>query len=125
MGATVFVNNRALTDASGSALSTNFPCVGKTPAPPAPFVPIPYPNISKGGDTEQGSTKVSADGKPVALKDSSDFSTSKGNEAATAGGGLVTAKQNGKSWYFMYSMDVKIEGKEVPRAFDIMAGNTQ
>jgi hypothetical protein len=31
----------------------------------------------------------------------------------------------GKSWYFMYSMDVKIEGKEVPRAFDIMAGNTQ
>ena len=125
MGATVFVNNRALTDSSGSALSINFPCVGKTPGPPAPFIPIPYPNISKGGDTEQGSEKVSADGKPVALKDSSDFSTSKGNEAATAGGGLITSKQMGKSWYFMYSMDVKIEGKEVPRAFDIMAGNTQ
>jgi Domain of unknown function (DUF4150) len=125
VGATVFVNNRALTDVSGSALSTKFPCVGKTPGPPAPFVPIPYPNIAKGGDTENGATKVDADGKTIALKNSSDFSTSKGNEAATAGGGLVTAKQNGKSWYFMYSMDVKIEDKEVPRAFDIMAGNSQ
>jgi len=123
VSATVFVNNRALTDPSGSALSTNFPCVGKTPGPPAPFIPIPYPNISKGKDTTDGSKKVTADGKEVALKNSSTFSTSVGNEAATAGGGLVTAKQKGKSNYFMYSMDVKIEGKEVPRAFDIMAGN--
>ena len=123
MPASVFVNNRALTDANGSALSLNFPCVGKTPAPPAPFVPIPYPNISKGGDTADGSTTVTADGKPVALKNSSNFSTSKGNEAATAGGNLITAKQNGKTSYKMYSMDVKIEGKEVPRAFDIMSGN--
>ena len=125
MANTVFVNNRAVTDASGSALNINFPCVGKTPGPPAPFIPVPYPNISRGGDTENAAGKVSADGKPVALKDSSDFGTSQGNEAATAGGGLVTSKQMGKSWYFMYSMDVKIEGKEVPRSFDIMAGNTQ
>jgi Domain of unknown function (DUF4150) len=123
MPASVFVNGRALTNTSGSALSTNFPCVGKTPGPPAPFIPVPYPNISKGGDTEKGSKKVSADGSPIALKDSSDFSISTGNEAATAGGGIVTSKIKGKSWYFMYSMDVKVEGKEVPRAFDIMAGN--
>jgi len=123
MGATVFVNNRALTDAGGSAMSANFPCVGKTPGPPAPFIPIPYPNVSKGGDTEKGAKKVTADGKDVAVKNESKFSTSVGNEAATAGGGLVTAKQKGKSNYFMYSMDVKIEGKEVPRAFDIMAGD--
>ncbi|GAB4549887.1 MAG: hypothetical protein Tsb007_00530 [Rhizobacter sp.] len=123
MPATVFVNNRALTDSGGSALSTNFPCVGKTPAPPAPFAPIPYPNISKGGDTADGSKKVTADGKEIALKNSSNFSTSNGNEAASAGGGIVTSKQKGKSSYLMYSMDVKIEGKEVPRAFDIMAGN--
>lgn len=123
MGATVTVNKRALTDAKGSALSVNFPCVGKTPGPPAPFVPVPYPNVSKGKDTAKGSKKVKADGKPVALKNESEFSSSVGNEAATAGGGLVTSKQKGKSWYFMYSMDVKIEGKEVPRAFDIMAGD--
>jgi hypothetical protein len=119
----VFVNSRAITHASGQAMSIKFPCVGKTPGPPAPFIPIPYPNISQGSDTDDGSTKTEANGKPIALKDSSVFKTSKGNEAATAGGGLVTSKQSGKSCYMMYSMDVKIEGKEVPRAFDIMAGN--
>lgn len=124
MSCTVFVNNRALTHADGKALSINFPCVGKTPGPPAPFIPVPYPNISKGKDTAEGSKKVSADGQPVALKDESEFSTSKGNEAATAGGGLVTSKQMGTSSYFMYSPNVVIEGKEVPRAFDIMAGNS-
>ena len=123
MADTVFVNNRALTDTAGTTLSAKFPCVSKTPAPPAPFVPIPYPNVAKGGDTEQGSKKVAADGDPIALKDDSDFSTSVGNEPATAGGNMVTSKQKGKSWFFMYSMDVKIESKEVPRAFDIMAGS--
>ena len=124
MANTVFVNFRAVSHANGNALSINFPCVGKTPGPPAPFVPVPYPNVSKGADTDKGSKKVKVDGKPVALKDSSVFKTSVGNEAATAGGGLITAKTKGKSGYFMYSMDVKIEGKEVPRAFDIMAGNS-
>jgi hypothetical protein len=123
MGNTVYVNNRAVTHANGQAKSINFPCVGKTPGPPAPFVPVPYPNISQGSDTAKGSKKVKVDGKEVCLKDESEFSMSQGNEAATAGGGLVTSKQKGASWYFMYSMDVKIEGKEVPRAFDIMAGN--
>jgi hypothetical protein len=76
-----------------------------------------------GSDTADGSTKVSADGATVALKNQSNFSKSTGNEAATAGGGLITSKTQGKSSYLMYSMDVKIEGEEVPRAFDIMAGN--
>ena len=124
MGCTVFVNSRAVAHAKGSTLSANFPCVGKTPGPPAPFVPVPYPNVSKGKDTAKGSKKVKADDKPVALKNESEFSTSVGNEAASAGGGIVTSKQKGKSSYFMYSMDVKIEGKEIPRAFDIMAGNS-
>ncbi|MCA9706875.1 MAG: DUF4150 domain-containing protein [Myxococcales bacterium] len=119
----VFVNNRAVIHAKGSAKSINFPCVGKTPGPPPPFVPVPYPNISMGSDNTKGSKKTKIHGKEVALKDQSYFSTSKGNEAATAGGGLVTAKQNGKSGFNMYSMDVKIEGKEVPRAFDIMSGD--
>ena len=123
MSTTVFVNARALTHANGDALSINFPCVGKTPGPPAPFIPVPYPNVSKGADTDDGSKKTEADGKPIALKDSSVFKTSTGNEAATAGGGLVTSKLKGKSSYFMYSLDVKIESKEVPRSFDIMAGD--
>ncbi|MBN2716916.1 MAG: DUF4150 domain-containing protein [Deltaproteobacteria bacterium] len=123
MSCKVFVNMRAITHANGQAKSINFPCVGKTPGPPAPFVPVPFPNISMGSDTDKASKKVKADGKPIALKDQSVFKTSKGNEAATAGGGLITAKKSGKSGYMMYSTDVKIEKKEVPRAFDIMAGN--
>ena len=123
MSDNVFVNNRAVTHAKGSAKSINFPCVGKTPGPPAPFVPVPYPNISKGADNDKGSKKVAVEGKAVALKNKSVFSTSVGNEAATAGGGIVTGKQKGKSNYFMYSMDVKFEKNEVPRAFDIMAGD--
>jgi hypothetical protein len=123
MSTTVFVNARMLAHANGKALSINFPCVGKTPGPPAPFVPVPYPNISKGADTFNGSTKTEADGKPIAVKDTSVFVISKGNEPALAGGGLITAKIIGKSGYMMYSLNVKVEGKEVPRAFDIMAGN--
>lgn len=123
MSNNVFVNNRAVTHAKGSAKSINFPCVGKTPGPPAPFVPVPYPNVSKGADTDKGSKKVKVEGKAVALKNKSVFSTSVGNEAASAGGGLVTGKQKGKSNYFMYSMDVKFEKSEVPRSFDIMAGD--
>ena len=123
MSNNVFVNNRAVTHAKGSAKSINFPCVGKTPGPPAPFVPVPYPNVSKGADTDKGSKKVKVEGKPVALKNKSVFSTSVGNEAASAGGGIVTSKQKGKSNYFMYSMDVKFEKSEVPRTFDIMAGD--
>jgi hypothetical protein len=124
MSDTVFVNNRALTQSSGQAKSINFPCVGKTPGPPPPpFIPIPYPNVSLGSDTSKGSKKVTADGNPIALKNESEFGQSTGNEAASAGGGLVTSKQKGKSSYFMYSMDVKIEDKEVPRSFDIMAGD--
>lgn len=124
MSCKVFINNRAITHANGSAKSINFPCVGKTPGPPAPFVPVPYPNISMGSDTDKASKKVKADGKPVALKNKSVFKTSKGNEAATAGGGMITTKTSGKSSYMMYASDVKIEKKEVPRAFDIMAGDS-
>ena len=123
MSNNVFVNNRAVTHAKGSAKSINFPCVGKTPGPPAPFVPVPYPNVSKGADTDKGSKKVLVEGKAVALKNKSVFSASVGNEAASAGGGIVTSKQKGKSNYFMYSMDVKFEKNEVPRSFDIMAGD--
>jgi hypothetical protein len=120
----VFANSREITHAKGTGKSINFPCVGKTPGPPAPFVPIPYPNISLASDTDKAAKKVSAHGKPVALKNSSNFKTSKGNEAATAGGGMITSKQNGTSAYMMYSMDVKVEGAELPRAFDIMAGDS-
>ena len=99
-----------------------FPDVCKTPAPPAPFVPIPYPNIAMSSDTASGSSQVKCDGNPVCVKDSN-FSTSTGDEAGTAGGGVVSNKTKGKAEFVNFSFDVKFEGKNVPRALDLMLHN--
>ena len=98
-----------------------FPDVCKTPAPPAPPVPIPYPNIAQSTDTAKGSSTVKCDGNPVCLKDSN-FSTSSGDEAGSVGG-VVSSKNKGKAEFVNYSFDVKIEGKNVPRAMDLMLHN--
>ena len=59
---------------------------------PAPFVPVPYPNIAQSSDTSQGSTTVKADGNPIMLQGSS-FAQSSGDEAGSAGGGLPLLAQ--------------------------------
>lgn len=122
MGVTVNVNMRSVVHKSSSGIASAFPDVCKTPAPPAPFVPIPYPNISKSSDTSKGSKKVKMDGNPIMLKDS-EFSMSTGDEAGSAGGNMVTNKTKGPSAFMMYSFDVKVEGKNVPRQLDIMMHN--
>ena len=45
MAQKVFAQGSGIVHKGGSGLSVNFPDVCKTPAPPAPFVPVPYPNI--------------------------------------------------------------------------------
>ena len=122
MGVTVNVNMRSVVHKSSSGIASAFPDVCKTPAPPAPFVPIPYPNISKSSDTSKGSKKVKMDGNPIMLKDS-EFSMSTGDEAGSAGGNMVTNKTKGPAAFMMYSFDVKVEGKNVPRQLDIMMHN--
>ena len=75
--------------AKGIALA--FPDVCKTPAPPGPPVPIPYPNIAQLG---QASPVTDASGKAVLVGPSGDHvllldsevSTSTGDEAGSAGG---------------------------------------
>ena len=56
------------------------------------------------------------------MKDSN-FSTSTGDEAGTAGGGVASNKTKGKAEFVNYSFDVKFEGKNVARAFDLMLHN--
>jgi hypothetical protein len=48
---------------------------------------------------------------------------STGDEAGSAGGGVVSNKIKGKAEFVLFSMDVKFEGKNVCRAFDIMLHN--
>lgn len=122
MGVTVGVNFLSVVHASSNGVSIAFPDVCKTPAPPAPFVPIPYPNIAKSSDTSKGTTKVKCDGNPVCVKDSN-FSMSSGDEAGSAGGGMISSKIKGKAEFVLFSFDVKFEGKNVARAFDLMLHN--
>jgi hypothetical protein len=122
MAVTVGVNNLSVVHAGSNGITIAFPDVCKTPAPPAPFVPIPYPNIAKSSDTAQGASTVKCDGNPVCVKDSN-FSMSTGDEGGTAGGGMVSSKIKGKAEFVNFSFDVKFEGKNVPRALDLMLHN--
>ena len=53
MPCTVFANGRGVVHKGSGGMSTVFPDVCKTPAPPAPPIPIPYPNIGKAADTSR------------------------------------------------------------------------
>ncbi|WP_438037705.1 DUF4150 domain-containing protein [Sorangium sp. So ce128] len=121
MGVTVGVNMMSVVHAKSSGITIAFPDVCKTPAPPAPPLPIPYPNIAKSGDTAKGTKKVKCDGESVCVKDSN-FSTSTGDEAGSLGG-IVSSKTKGKAEFVNFSFDVKFEGKNVARAFDLMLHN--
>ena len=121
MPATVNVNNLTVVHASSSGMVTGFPDVCKTPSPAGP-IPIPYPNIAQSSDTTQGSSTVKVDGNPIMLKESV-FATSTGDEAGSAGGGVVSNTIKGKAEFVLYSFDVKVEGKNVPRLTDIMILN--
>lgn len=120
MGVTVGVNKRSVVHKSSGGITIAFPDICKTQCGPA-VVPIPYPNIAKSGDTAKGSKKVKCDGNPVSLKDSN-FKTSTGDEPGVLKG-IASSKTKGKAEFINYSFDVKIEGKNVARAFDLMLHN--
>lgn len=121
MGVTTGVNHLSVVHKDSGGVTIAFPDVCKTPSPGGP-IPIPYPNIAMSSDTAAGSKSVKIDGNPVCLKDSN-FKTSTGDEAGTAGGGVASNKTKGKAEFVNFSMDVKIEGKNVPRALDLMLHN--
>ena len=121
MGVTVGVNSLSVVHKGSNGVTTAFPDVCKTPSPAGP-IPIPYPNVAKSSDTAKGSSKVKCDGNPICLKDSN-FSMSTGDEAGSAGGGIISNKIKGKAEFINFSFDVKVEGKNVARAFDLMLHN--
>ncbi len=121
MPVTVGVNFLSVVHKASNGTTIAFPDVCKTPSPAGP-IPIPYPNVAMSSDTASGTTKVKCDGESTCVKDSN-FSTSTGDEAGSAGGGVASSKQKGKAEFVMGSMDVKFEGKNVMRAFDLMLHN--
>jgi hypothetical protein len=121
MPVNVGVNKMSVVTKDSNGVTSAFPDVCKTPSPGGP-VPIPYPNVAQSSDTAKGTKTVSVKGNPVCVKDSN-FSTSTGDEAGTAGGGVASSKTKGKAEFVNFSFDVKFEGKNVARAFDLMLHN--
>ncbi|HXT30760.1 MAG TPA: DUF4150 domain-containing protein [Vicinamibacterales bacterium] len=127
MSSSVFANGREISakkQANQSIAAMPDPCLSP-PSPPAGPVPIPYPNFSQASDTSNGTKTVKIQGGEAGIKDSSDYSTSKGNEAATRtlGMGVVTHTIQGKTKFAAWSFDVQFEGKNVTRQMDLTTHN--
>jgi hypothetical protein len=116
MGQTTFANMRGIVHKGSGGMSMVFPDVCKTPAPPAPPIPIPYPNIGMASDTTSGPSKVKTDGKMPMVKGAK-YSKSSGDEPGTIGGILSNVNRS-VCEFLMYSFDVKFEGKNVCRLGD-------
>lgn len=85
--------------------------VCKTPSPGGP-VPIPYPNFGQCAQATSCSTKVKICGSQT-ITTGSNIPMSTGDEAGTAGGGVVSNQFKGKISFKKGSSKVKAEGKPV------------
>ncbi|MFT3766876.1 MAG: DUF4150 domain-containing protein [Minicystis sp.] len=121
MPATVNCNMRTVVHAASNGVATAFPDACQTPTPGGP-VPVPYPNVAMSTDTSMGSVQVKMDGNPIMLQNSV-FAQSTGDEAGSAGGGVVSGMIKGKAQFVSFSFDVMVEGKSVPRLADPMVQN--
>ncbi len=121
MPATMVVNMMTVVHKSSVGMVMFFPDVCLTPAPPAPPLPIPYPNIAMSSDTDEGTTTVKVDGNPIMVQDSK-FKSSSGDEAGSLFG-VVSHKNKGKAEFINFSFDVKADGKMIGRLLDPMIGN--
>lgn len=121
MPATVVVNFMTVVHASSNGMVMFFPDVCLTPAPPAPPIPLPYPNIAMSSDTDEGSSTVKMDGNPIMIQDSK-FKQSSGDEPGSLKG-VVSVNTKGKAEFINFSFDVKVDGKMTARLLDPMIGN--
>ena len=98
----------ATTNGGGQCMA--FPDVCKTPAPPAPFVPIPYPNIGMCNQAKGStcSSKVKIMNKKTCTK-KTEISKTMGDEAGTLKG-LVSGTNMDKCTRKMAYSKVKVEG---------------
>lgn len=123
---TVSVNppKTPVTKGSQGIAAATIPNVCKMPGPPAPFVPVPLPNIGKSGMSPKDYSKdVTFDGNPVGIKGST-FESMGDIASKGTGGGLISANTHGITKFIgPGSMDVKVEGKNVQLLSDPMLNN--
>jgi len=101
----------AVTKQAGQCFA--FPDVCKTPAPPAPPIPIPYPNIAMPMMGNPATLKVLISGMP-ALTKASKIPISNGDQPGVAGG-MASSKVMGPAEFVLGSMKVKLEGNPAVR----------
>ena len=123
MPVSVGVNFMSVVHEGSGGVTVVFPDVCKTPAAPAPPIPVPYPNVARSADAAKTARSVQADGHPLCTKGSC-FRTSTGDEAGTLGG-VASSTTKGQARFVNYALDVQVEGKPVPRALDLMLHNDQ
>lgn len=87
------------------------PDVCLVPAPPAPPIPTPFPNMGQVAMATKTPTKVLIQNMPVIVM-MSEIPMSQGDEAGT-NGGVVSGQNMGKIAYMQASMKVLAEGKGV------------
>jgi uncharacterized Zn-binding protein involved in type VI secretion len=123
MSVSVVVNSLTLAHKGSNGIAAaTAPDVCKTPSPGGP-VPIPYPNIAKSSSLDNGTTTVKAEGNMIANK-GSDYASSNGDEAGTAGGVKSSVNMKAAKW-ILYSMDVKVDGANACRLSDKMTSNNE
>ena len=98
----------ATTMAGGMCMGT--PDVCKVPAPPAPPIPTPFPNIGQCPMATGTTTKVMIMNMP-ALTEASKIALSSGDEAGVAGG-VVSGMNMGQVVFRTMSSKVSFEGKK-------------
>jgi hypothetical protein len=99
----------ASTAAGGMCMG--MPDVCKTPAPPAPPIPIPYPNIAQCAMANPGTASLKVlILNASTLKLQSEIPISSGDEAGVAGG-VVSGMNMGPAKFIKGSSKVLVEGK--------------
>jgi len=109
----------ASTNGGGNCFA--IPDVCKTPAPPGPPIPIPYPNTGMLNQAVSTSMKVKICGKQ-AVTTKSKIPKTMGDEAGVAGG-LISGMNMGPASFKKGSTKVKVEGSPVISLTSMTAHN--
>lgn len=109
----------ALTTGGGSCFAIPDTCL--TPAPPAPPIPIPYPNTGMPNQSKKHASKVKFHKKPVVTK-KSEISRTMGDEAGV-NKGVMSGMNMGKMVYTLGTPTVKIEGQDCMRQTSMTGHN--
>jgi hypothetical protein len=88
-----------------------FPDVCKVPAPPAPFIPTPFPNTGQCADASDCTENVKILNKAV-IHANSKISSTHGDEAGTLKG-MISATTGDQAVWKSASSAVKVEGNYI------------